>query len=255
MLEFLKNLAFQAGEICLEAAGNQQAMQLEFKSEKDLVTAIDKKVEDFLRDNIINEYPEHGIVGEERGVTEGEGTYRWVIDPIDGTVSFVHGLPGYSISLALQREGITQWAVVYGPLLGQMFSAERGGGVFLNSQPIQVSTCTTMINSVWATGFACLRAGAKNNNLPHFTEILLQIRDIRRMGSAALDLAYVAAGKIDGFWELCLADHDVVAGVLLVEEAGGEVCDFQGGDQFPQQGIVATNGLLTSKIRTILDRH
>lgn len=252
MIEFMKSLAFQAGEICIEAVENKAALAVEFKSEKDLVTAVDKKVEEFLSSKIRAKFPDHTVVGEEFGATGGKGENSWLIDPIDGTVSFVHGLPGYSVSLAFQERGVTQAAVVYGPLLGQLFSAVKGEGVHLNGQPIEVSKCSKMVDSVWATGFACLRAGRLDNNLSHFSNIVPKIRDIRRMGSAALDLAYVAAGKLDGFWELNLADYDIAAGVLLVQEAGGEVCDFNGDDQYPQQGIVATNGLLTSHIKELL---
>lgn len=252
MIEFMKSIAFEAGEICIEAAGKRTALGIEFKSEKDLVTAVDKKVEDFLREEIQKKHPDHMVVGEERGAGDGEGELSWLIDPIDGTVSFVHGLPGFSISLAFLEQGVTTAAVVYGPLLGQMFSAVRGEGAWLNGEVITVSGCNRMVESVWATGFACIRAGRQDNNLVHFTRIVPEIRDIRRMGSAALDLAYVAAGKLDGFWELSLADYDVAAGVLLVEEAGGEVCDFHGDGQYPQQGIIATNSILTPAIKEFL---
>lgn len=252
MIDFMKSIAFEAGEICLQALENKSELELEFKGEKDLVTAIDKKVEDFLLDEIGEKYPHHSVLGEERGLTAGDRDCRWIIDPIDGTVSFVHGLPGFSISLAYEENGNTVAGVVYGPMLGQMFTAERGKGAALNGKAITVSKCDSMIDSVWATGFACMREGRPDNNLPILGRILPRVRDIRRMGSAALDLAYVAAGKIEGFWELSLAEYDVAAGVLLVEEAGGEVCDFRGEDRFPEQGILATNRQLTSQLLPLL---
>lgn len=254
MIEFMKATAFKAGEIALKASKDMDAIAVEFKGVKDLVTAIDKKVEEFIRAEVLKKYPGHIIVGEEYGTTSGSEDCRWIIDPIDGTVSFVHGLPGYSVSIAYQEKGQTRAGVVYGPMLGQMFSAERGKGAFLNRKQIHVSDCSKMIDSVWATGFACLRAGREDNNLPHFTEIVPQIRDIRRMGSAALDLAYVAAGKLAGFWELSLEEYDVAAGIILVEEAGGEVCDFKGGREYPDQGIIATNSILTSELMKLLQK-
>lgn len=254
MIDFMKSTAFKAGEIALKEADGIREADVEFKGEKDLVTAVDKKVEEFIRSEIAANFPGHVILGEEYGTTKGEGDNRWVIDPIDGTVSFVHALPGFSVSMAYQESGKTKAAVVYGPMLGQMFSAEEGKGTYLNGRRVHVSECSRLIDSVWATGFACLRAGLKENNLPLFTNIVPKLRDVRRMGSAALDLSYVAAGKLAGFWELSLEEYDVAAGILLVQEAGGQVCDFSGDSSYPEKGIVATNGLLTDEILGLLNQ-
>ncbi|WP_245694975.1 inositol monophosphatase family protein [Desulforhopalus singaporensis] len=251
----MKHIAFKAGELSLAAAREPDSLTVEFKGEKDLVTAVDRKIEVFLTEEILKKYPGHTIVGEEYGTKTADEGCRWVIDPIDGTVSYVHGLPGYSISLAYQEQGVTRAGVVYGPLLGQMFSAEHGKGASMNRNRLQVSSRKKLRESVLATGFACLRAGAEDNNLKHFNKIVPRLRDVRRMGSAALDLAYVAAGKLDGFWELCLSEYDVAAGVILVKEAGGCVCDFGGKDNFPQQGIIGANPFLVEKIRSMLQHQ
>lgn len=254
MLEFLKNIALEAGEICLQEATEMNASRLNFKSVRDLVTDADRKVEEHIISAIASHFPDHGLVGEETGVQGEESKHRWIIDPIDGTVSFFHGQPYFSVSIAYQHEGKTRAGVVYAPALKQMFSAEHGGGAWLNdTEKISVSSTDTMIHALMGTGFACLRAGREPNNLYYLNKVLPQIRDFRRCGSAAIDLAYVAAGKLDGFWELDLNLYDIAAGVLLVEEAGGQVMDFLGGQDYPGRGIVATNGILSQQLLALLE--
>ena len=253
MLDFINNLAREAGEICMRESAEMTSERLDFKSARDLVTDADKKVEEHIITAISRSFPDHGLVGEETGVHGGQSEHRWIIDPIDGTVSYFHGQPYYSVSIAYQYQGSTRAGVVYAPALRQMFSAEYGGGAWLNgTRKISVSTTDTMINSLLATGFACLRAGREPNNLYYLNRVLPQIRDIRRCGSAAIDLAYVAAGKLDGFWEMDLNFYDIAAGVLLVEEAGGQVADFHGGNRYPDQGVVATNGHITEHLLELL---
>jgi myo-inositol-1(or 4)-monophosphatase len=244
----MKQLAVEAGKICLEGAENLTASDVEFKNPKDLVTVVDKRVENFLIDEIKKVYPDHAFIGEETGRTITASDYCWIIDPIDGTTSFVHGQPFYAVSIAFAKGGEFLAGVVHAPALGQLFSAEKGKGAELNGRRIQVSATDHMRQSVLATGFACLRAGWKKNNMVYLNRIMPLIRDIRRCGSAAVDLAYVAAGKFDGFWELNLNIYDIAAGVLLVREAGGTVCDFSGGQGFPEAGILATNGKITDEL-------
>lgn len=253
MLEFIKNLAREAGEICVRESMEMTGDRLDFKSARDLVTDADKKVEEYLVAAISNSFPDHGLLGEETGVSGQQSEHRWIIDPIDGTVSFFHGQPYYSVSIAYQYQNITRAGVVYAPALGQMFSAEYGGGAWLNNtHKLSVSTTDSMINALMATGFACLRAGREPNNLYYLNRVLPKIRDIRRCGSAAIDLAYVAAGKVDAFWEMDLNLYDIAAGVLLVQEAGGEIMDFHGGEGYPDKGIVATNGRVTEQLLELL---
>ncbi|CAG0909495.1 unnamed protein product [Cyprideis torosa] len=249
----MEKLARQAGEICLRRSERMDVSQLHFKGERDLVTDADREVEDFLVAAIQKEFPDHDILGEETGTTGSGGRYRWVIDPIDGTTSYYHAQPYYSISIAWQEMGETRSGLVYGPALGQMFTAVRGRGAWLNGeQPLRVSSTTKLINSVWATGFACLRAGRQPNNLMYLAKVLPHIRDLRRCGSAALDLAYVAAGKYDGFWEMDLNLYDIAAGALMVEEAGGLLSDMRGRAKWPEDGIVASTPALYGELIALL---
>ncbi len=254
MIGFLKKLAWEAGEICLQHSPTLSGADLDFKGTRDLVTVVDKKVENHIISAITEKFPDHDIIGEETGATRKGSDSCWIIDPIDGTTSYFHGQPYYSVSIAFQKNGILEAAVVYAPALGQLFSAERGGGAWLNgTQRLKVSQTENMINCLLATGFACLRAGREPNNLLYLSRILPKIRDIRRCGSAAVDMAYVAAGKVDGFWEMDLNIYDIAAGVLLVEEAGGVVSDMNGKKNYPGDGIVATNGRITNDLISYLE--
>lgn len=252
MISFIKNLAHKAGRICLEGQKKMTFHDLEFKSAKDIVTQIDKEVEAFLVKAILDRYPDHGVLGEEYGAVQAKSGYRWIIDPIDGTTSFVHRLPFYSISIALEQEGELVLGVVYAPALDQLFYAEKGNGAFVNDAPIHVSSTRALDTAVMATGFACLREGLPNNNLPIFNEIVPKLRDIRRFGSAALDLCYTALGSLDGFWEMNLNIYDIAAGMVILKEAGGVVTDFTGGPQFPEKGIAAANKELHKELIHIL---
>jgi myo-inositol-1(or 4)-monophosphatase len=252
MQSFLKEIIVQAGDICLEKQGRLTPDDLMFKARKDLVTATDRQVEAFLIEQIRSRFPDHGIWGEETGRTLTGSEYCWIIDPIDGTTSFFHGQPYYAVSIALKKGQELISGAVYAPALGQLFQAGKKEGAWLNDHPLHVSATTTLTDAVMATGFACLRAGLEPNNLVHFNRIVPRLRDIRRCGSAAVDLCYVAAGKLDGFWELNLNVYDVAAGVLMVTEAGGVVTDFTGGPDFPEKGIVAANRIMADILITQL---
>lgn len=252
MLNFIVDLAREAGDICMEESSSLRTVKVEQKGVRDLVTEVDKKVERFLRDRILKKFPHHGFIGEEDGSSGNTEQNCWVIDPIDGTTSFIQGLPGFAVSIAYRENGVTVAGVVFAPVLDQLFSAARGEGAFLNGIPVTVSSRKKLSDSVLATGFACLRKPEGRNNIGYFNEILPRIMDFRRMGAAAIDLAYVACGKLDGYWELNLNDYDIAAGVLLVEEAGGQVCDFSGATDIPANGIVATNGYLTAELLAMI---
>lgn len=252
MQPFLKEIIVQAGDICLEKQGRFTPDDLMFKARKDLVTATDRQVEAFLIEQIRSRFPDHGIWGEETGRTLTGSEYCWIIDPIDGTTSFFHGQPYYAVSIALKKGQEIISGAVYAPALGQLFQAGKKEGAWLNDHPLHVSATTTLTDAVMATGFACLRAGLEPNNLVHFNRIVPRLRDIRRCGSAAVDLCYVAAGKLDGFWEMNLNVYDVAAGVLMVTEAGGVVTDFTGGPDFPEKGIVAANPIMADMLITQL---
>lgn len=248
MITFLKNLIQQAGIICKDEQHHLLPADVDFKNRKDLITTIDKKIENFIIEKIRKKYPTHDILGEETGRSGFSSDYLWIIDPIDGTTSFFHQQPFYSISIAVQYQGQIICGAVYAPRLDELFYAEKSGSAFLNGQPIRVSGTNALINSVMATGFACLRADAEHNNLSYFNKIVPQLRDIRRFGSAAIDLCYVACGKLDGYWEMNLNTYDIAAGAFIVEKAGGVVCDFNGGVHFPEKGIISTNPFLIKKL-------
>ena len=248
MLDFIETLLARAGELCRTGLKQDLFEDVDFKGQKDLVTVVDRGVENHIIKHIRSHYPEHDIIGEETGSHLTGSAYQWIIDPIDGTTSYFHRQPYFSVSIGVKKNGVPVYGGVYAPLLGQMFLAERGNGATLNGNAIKVSSSMKLVDSVLATGFACLRAELEHNNLVYFTRIVPHIRDIRRCGSAALDLAYVASGRYDGFWELNLNDYDIAAGVLLVQEAGGNVIDFTGGSQYPERGIIATNGRIDDEL-------
>jgi len=248
LISFITRLAREAGRICLQRQTKLNSGDLTFKSPKDLVTVTDKEVENFLVKEILSTWPDHGILAEETGETKGTGPFRWIIDPIDGTTSFVHNQPFYAVSIGLEINRDPVLGVVYAPALDQMFVAELGKGAFLNGKPIRVSETLNISHAVMATGFACLRSGLKENNLPHFNRIAPQLRDIRRYGSAALDLCYTAQGTLDGYWEMNLNAYDICAGVVILKEAGGIVTDFKGGTNYPRNGIAAANPVLHSQL-------
>jgi len=244
LISFLKKLITRAGDICIKEQNSIKPGDVAFKNPRDLVTITDKKVESFLIQEIKKKYPEHDILGEETGRSGRSSRFLWIIDPIDGTTSFFHGQPFYAVSIALEKEGKIVMGAVYAPVLQQLFHGEMGKGAFLNDQPIKVSNTKHLIDAVMATGFACLRAGLKDNNLDHFNKIVPELRDIRRYGSAAIDLCYVACGKLDGFWEQNLNIYDVAAGVIIVKEAQGNISDYYGNTSYPEKGIVAGNSYL-----------
>jgi myo-inositol-1(or 4)-monophosphatase len=221
--------------------------QIEQKaSSTDLVTSVDQEVDTLVAEKIRDRFPEDAVLTEEGGrVGAATGARMWILDPLDGTRNYVYAYPFFSVSLALVIDGRPELGVVEVPYLRESFWALRGGGAFLNGQIIQVSRNERLEGALLATGFACVRAGRVRNNLPALRRILETTRDIRRSGSAAADLCYVACGRTDGFWELELSAWDVAAGALVVQEAGGRVSDLAGGgDWMFGRQILATNRLI-----------
>jgi myo-inositol-1(or 4)-monophosphatase len=252
MINFIKRIAAEAGRMTLDEFKKLGKDDIQFKNEKDIVTAADKNVERFIISQIRAKYPEDDIHGEETGRSGKGSDHCWIIDPIDGTTSYVHEQPFYSVSIALAFKNRPVLAAVYAPRLGELFYAERGKGAFLNGRKISVSGRDSLGSSVLSTGFACIRAGLADNNLKYFSRIVPAIRGVRRFGSAAIDMAYVAAGRLEGFWEMNLNIYDIAAGILLVEEAGGKVSDFSGGPDYPKKGTVATNGKINEELLKLL---
>jgi myo-inositol-1(or 4)-monophosphatase len=254
MIKYLIEIAKEAGEIVSE--GFNKNLKIEFKSnDSDLVTDIDRASETHISDFIRKKFPSHGIVAEESGNIKNGSEYVWVIDPLDGTVNFAHGLPIFSISIGLQKNGKTIAGVVYDVPRDVMFSAESGGGAYANSEKIRVTENSNLRHSILVTGFPYNIRENPFNALEKFVELTKASRGMRRLGSAAIDFCYVACGVFDGFWEVYLNPWDICAGKFIVEEAGGLVTDFKG-DQIniDSKQILATNGKIHNDIVEILDR-
>lgn len=247
MMQRIQDILRDAGRLALGYFGNLRRDQVDFKKETDLVTEADRAVERFLRDRLLAAFPDCGFLGEEgTGGGPGDRSGRFfVVDPIDGTTSFVHGLPNFSISLALKENGKNVLGAVHAPVTGEMYHAEAGGGAWKGDCRLHVSGTAALIHSLGATGFACVRARMKPDGLPIFNRAVYALRGVRRLGSAALDLCLVAEGKLDLYWEMQIQPWDIAAGMLLVREAGGRVTDYDGGDGCEERRqIVATNGLI-----------
>jgi myo-inositol-1(or 4)-monophosphatase len=222
----------------------RQHVKIEYKGEADLVTVADRASEKLIRERIGALWPGHDILGEEEGLVDTGSEYRWYVDPLDGTTNFAHGFPVFCVSMALEHKGRRIAGVVYDPTRQEMFAAEQGSGAYLNQEPIRVSPTAKLGEGLVATGFPSHKRH-KNPNIHFYHQITLRTHGVRRAGSAALDLCYVAAGRLDGFWEFNLNPWDTAAGVLLVEEAGGRVTDFQGeAFQIDSRETLASNGRL-----------
>jgi myo-inositol-1(or 4)-monophosphatase len=237
--------AHEAGELLTSYAGRLSADEIRSKSSaRDLVTEADVESERLLVSALRKATPDFQIEAEEevRDAMTTEDLPRWFLDPLDGTVNFVHGLPMYAVSMGLLVGGVPQLAVVHLPRLGETFSAILGGGTHLNGAPVQVRDTRSLGDAVLATGFPYRRGELQHSNLENFSSFFYDVRGMRRMGSAAIDLAYVAAGRLDGYWELHLSPHDVAAGALLVREAGGVVTDAQGGEDWLRGGHIVAAG-------------
>jgi myo-inositol-1(or 4)-monophosphatase len=222
----------------------EQRVKVEYKGEVDLVTVADRESEKLILGRIRSLWPGHDVVGEEGARIESGSDYRWYVDPLDGTTNFAHGFPVFCVSLAIEHKGRRLAGVVYDPTRDEMFVAEAGRGAYLNDRRIVVSTIANLAESLVATGFPSHKRH-KNPNIYFYHQITLRTHGVRRAGSAALDLCSVAAGRFEGFWEFNLNVWDTAAGVLIVEEAGGRVTDFQGGPfQRDSRETLATNGLV-----------
>ena len=234
-----------------------QGVATEYKGGVDIVTVADRTAEKLIRERLAEAFPEHGIYGEEGTRDRLEGEFRWYVDPLDGTTNFAHGLPQFCVSLGLEKrskgiapdeDGTLVAAVIYDPLRDELFAAERGRGARLNGRPMHVSRTPELAEALVATGFPS-RKRHDNPNIHFYQEFTLRSHGVRRAGSAALDLAYVAAGRLDGFWEFNLNPWDTAAGILLVEEAGGRVTDFSGNKfKLDSREILASNNLIHGEL-------
>ena len=247
-LQDLQALARQAGEIL--RAGFGQHQHTELKGTIDIVTEIDKQSEAFLIDAITQRWPDHHIVAEESGGNDNHSEHTWYIDPIDGTTNFAHGVPIFGVSIAYAQAGQLKIGVVYNPISDELFSAQAGQGAQLNGNPIQVSQADALESSLLVTGFPYDRFTNPDNNLDNFTRLAVQARGMRRLGSAALDLCFIADGRVDGYWEVSLEPWDLAAGTLIAREAGAIVSNRHGEPEMltPPYSVVAANPALHAKL-------
>jgi len=238
-LDFLIHLASRSGAILREGFGKEH--QIDYKSAIDIVTEVDHRSEAYLLGEIRRQFPEHRIISEETGLVQGKDCCVWYIDPLDGTVNYAHHIPIFAVSIAYVAEGQIKLGVIYEPLRDECFTAEAGKGARLNDRPIQCSKTSEMEQALLVTGFSYDVRTNPVNNLDWFAYFTLRSRGVRRIGSAAVDLGYIAAGRFDGYWELQLGSYDIAAGALIAAEAGATVTSIRGMADFltPPASILA----------------
>jgi myo-inositol-1(or 4)-monophosphatase len=253
LLETAKEAVRVGGKILIESLKSQERMQIDRKQRFDFVTQMDHRSEAAILDLIKDRHPDHDILAEESGGTDQTKEYLWLVDPLDGTKNYIHGFPMFAVSVALMHEGRLLLGAVLDPIRNELFYAEKGQGAFLNETPIQVSKTNDVSQCLLATGFPFRAKHLTDPYFKAFIDLFHKVSDFRRAGAAALDLAYLACGRLDGFWEITLKPWDVAAGTILIEEAGGKVSDLWGGDTHLKTGnIVASNGIIHEEITTVV---
>jgi myo-inositol-1(or 4)-monophosphatase len=245
MIETAIAAAKEAGAYLRKNIGRATDIQTKDGQERNLVSEIDKGSERMIIDMILGKYPGHAVLAEEGGTGAGSSDYRWVIDPLDGTTNFLHGIPVFCVTIGLEHKGRIVCGVVYDPNFEELYTAESGSGAFLNGTRISVSRTSLLSESLLVTGFPYDIATNPDNAIGRFVGLLKAARGIRRLGSAALDLCWVAAGRFDGFWEVNLHPWDIAAGLLMVQEAGGVVTDFSGAEAsiYKSQVLASNRGI------------
>jgi myo-inositol-1(or 4)-monophosphatase len=251
MKDLIIKAAREAGSLLMD--NFERGIRVEFKGKYDLVTEADRQAEALIVDLIRKRFPDHDILAEEEDYGKLNSEYRWIVDPLDGTTNFAHGFPWFAVSIALEVRGKLTLGVVYNPYVGEFYFAERGQGAFLNERRLQVSATRVLERALLATGFAYDHKSCKANNYDYFTRFQREAQACRRPGVASLDLASVAAGRFDGFWEMKLKPWDLAAGVLLIEESGGRVSDFDGNPMtLDSLECLASNVLIHEEMQRIL---
>jgi len=245
--EFAVSTAREAGQILKKRLNTPHT--IDYKGTINLVTEADRMSEALILERLQQRFPDHSILTEESPASDKNSEYRWIIDPLDGTTNYAHGYPVFCVSIALEQDKRVIAGVVYNPMLDELFLAEEGQGTWLNGQRIRVSEISDLSQSLIATGFPYDIRESEINNLDHFNSMAKQVQAIRRAGSAALDMAYVAAGRFDGFWELKLMPWDTAAASLLIREAGGIVSDLYGNDfSLSAPHVLASNGKIQQQL-------
>lgn len=256
MIQDVIAIAREAGELLRRSVGTVRSVERKLGQETNLVTEVDRASEALIKERIRAKYPTHAVLGEETGGSlEGAETV-WIIDPLDGTTNFTHGLPIFCVSIGVQHRGELVAGAVYDPNQDELFSAEKGSGAFLNGRRLRVTEESDLRNSLLVTGFPYTIRENPDRAIEHFTTFLKEAQAVRRLGSAALDLCYVAAGRIDGMWEVWLNPWDVAAGVLMVGESGGVVSDFRGLPyRLDSPRLLASNGKIHNRMIELLAKN
>jgi myo-inositol-1(or 4)-monophosphatase len=232
--------ARRAGSIINRASLDRGGLQVRAKGKNDFVTQVDKAAEDAIIQILRQAYPDHAILAEESGLTETKkAEYRWIIDPLDGTTNFIHGFPQYCVSIAVQHRGATAHGVVYDPTRNELFTASKGAGAFVDDRRMRVTKCEQLKDALVGTGFPFKEVARLTAYMRQLRTVMTSSSGVRRAGAAALDLAYVACGRMDAFWEMGLSSWDMAAGALMIQEAGGLVGDLEGEEGFLDKGEIA----------------
>lgn len=255
MLNTAVRAARRAAAIIQRASNNLDAISPEKKGHNDFVSEVDRAAEQAIIETILEAYPKHAILAEESG-SFGDSEYTWIIDPLDGTTNFLHGFQQYAVSIALMHKGIVTQAVVYDPCRNDLFTATRGVGAFLNDRRLRVSKVRELSDALIGTGFPYTDFSNLDTYLAMFREMTQKAAGVRRPGAASLDLAYVASGNFDGFFEFALKPHDMAAGALLITEAGGLVTDFNGEEKYMESGnVLCGNPRVFGQMLQIIRQH
>ena len=257
ILNIATKAAYAAGNLIQQESRNVGRIKFEKKGHNDFVTTVDKQAEQIIIQTIKKAYPDHNILAEESGLHQtNHSNVTWIIDPIDGTTNFIHGNPQYCVSIAIKHDDKITHCVIFDPNRNDLYSAEMGKGAYLNDKRIRVSNTSNLNEALIATGFPTYDMAILDKYMAIFKEMILSTSGIRRAGSAALDLAYVAAGMVDGFWEFGLKPWDIAAGVLLIKEAGGMITDSHGKQNMFESGdIVVGNHKILSQLMQIISKH
>ncbi|MCY1704829.1 inositol monophosphatase family protein [Pannonibacter sp. SL95] len=254
LLNVMVQAAMKAGRSLVRDFGEVENLQVSRKGPSDFVSAADRRAEEIIRNELTKARPGYGLLMEESGEVEGDdGQHRWIVDPLDGTTNFLHGIPLFAISIALERQGQIVAGVIFNPVMDELYTCERGRGVFMNDRRLRVATRNALPDCLIGTGLPFLGRGDHGRALKELRHVMPEVAGIRRCGAAALDLAFVASGRLDGFWEHGLNAWDMAAGLLMVREAGGFVCDVNGKDTMLESGsIVAGNEFVRAQLLKLL---
>ncbi len=256
ILNVATKAAREAGRIINRASQDVGSLKVQSKDYNDFVSEVDRGAEEAIISVLKDAYPDHGFLGEESGESNSDAENIWIIDPLDGTTNFLHNFPQYCVSIALQQKGVLTQAVIYDPVRNDLFTATKGRGAFLNDKRIRVANRSKLQDSLIATGFPYRDFSYLDTYMDIFKDMIKKTTGLRRPGSAALDLAHVAAGYTDGFFEINLSAWDIAAGALIVQEAGGIVGDFEGNESWLQTGnIVAANPKVFSQMLQVFAPH